>query len=143
MSNPFTTVPLTEEHFGPYKTKEIFAVRIFQHPHFWYAGILRCCTLSHVDIVAIDLKTSIRFERNGKQETWSAGDALIKSTIDRGVPGTKNKQLRFVVRDATRMVHSTFDENSGVIGIQYSEGFAHLSHRPLDILCVQKILETV
>jgi hypothetical protein len=141
MSNPFTTVPLIEEHFEQYKTKEgLFVARVFQRPHFWYVGVLRCSTLNHVDIVAIEFKSSIRFERDGKCDPWLACDTLIKPSIDRAVPGTKDKQRRFVLSDAARIVHSTLTENSGVLGIQYLDGFAHLSYRPPDIQFVQKIL---
>jgi hypothetical protein len=142
MSNPFTTVPLIREHFEQFTApNRIVVVRVFEFPHFWYAGVVRTCEANGFDEANISLHTSIRFERDGEYNAWHPGNSLVRISTDKWILGTKDSILEFKLKEACVIVHSLFQEDSGIIGLQYEKGFAHISYRGADMVSIKKMLE--
>ncbi len=140
MSTPYETTPLTEEHLKLYPISKIIVVRLFVSPYHWYAGILASHELDGTKCI-IELKSSVRFERQAQKSIWLPENSLVQAVIDRAIAGTKDKVLKFTLNEPQMIVHPIFEKGNGIAGISSVEGFTHLSYRGSDVLAIGHLLE--
>ncbi len=140
--NNYTLVPLTKEQIRPYSSQKIIVVRLFESSHLWYAGVLSDYNIED-DNLSIALKSSVRFEHRANKSIWLPEESLVKASVDKVVQGTRDKALNFSLKEAQIIIHPSFGDETGILGIEHSEGFAHLSYRGSDVLAIINMLENI
>ncbi len=143
MNTRYETKILTMDDLRPFSASKgkFISLRIFYKPYHWYAGAVDGYEIADAGTCFIAVSHSTRFEHPIQgPDIIFPGHLLIRIGFDRQIAESSDRIPRFKLEEPRCMVHPSFKPDTGILGIEHSEGFAHLSYRGQDMIAFMKFL---